>query len=439
MLLSLRPSDIDLVCQHAENVASEIAKNRNASMTMIKKRKGFETYRLSDPCDRNNFIDISELFGETIADDLSKRDFTVNAMAIPINLPGVLGNVIDPFGGKADLEQGFIRSIEPGVFVTDPLRLLMAVRFAQSLGFVVSDETSGQIRNHRFRLQNIAPERILSEWLEILKAGRSHVYVKLMDDLGLMEVVFPETVSMKVCTQNSYHHLDVWHHSLMVMENCEYILEHLEPFFDPFASQVREILSQENRIALLKMAALFHDVGKPSTRAVNKNTGRITFYGHDRAGADIIGNMAQRLRMSNQNRAFLQLLVSEHLHVLNLSNPEVKQGTRLNWFRKFKDNCILILILGMADIKATLGPDSRKTDRDNQIRWSRHAAGDYFFRIKQTLERKDLITGKDLMAIGISPGPEMGRLIKEVRKAQDQGEVKTKTDALSLVKELTNP
>ena len=114
-------------------------------------------------------------------------------------------------------------------------------------------------------------------------------------------------------SQNAFHHKDVWEHSLLVMENCEDILSELPYFFEALSDEVAANLGRDNRRSLTKLAALLHDIGKPACREVNPDTGRITFYGHDEKGAGLIGEVAERLKMSNRDRDFLNVLVAEHL------------------------------------------------------------------------------------------------------------------------------
>ena len=217
----------------------------------------------------------------------------------------------------------------------------------------------------------------------------------------------------------------------MVLENCETILKSPESFFGDMADNVNEVLARGNREPLLKMAALLHDIGKPSTRGLDEGSGRITFYGHDAEGAKIVEDIARRLGFGEKDRRYLKLLVEEHLHVLNLSSPEVKRGTLAGWFRRHGDDCIPVLILGMSDIKGgTLGPDSSEAGIRNQLAWSRETARDYFVSARKELNRKELI------AMGVSSGPEMGKLIAKVHQAQDRGEVNTKSEALELLKGL---
>jgi hypothetical protein len=159
---------------------------------------------------------------------------------------------------------------------------------------------------------------------------------------------------------------------------------------------------------------------------VDPDTGRITFYGHDRKGCEIIHTMGLRLKLSNQEREFLKLLISEHLHVLNLSDPVVGSSTRLRWFRKIRDDAIAAIILGMADIKGTLGNDYNEQLRSRHLVWSAKAVADYYGKVKRGLERRNLIGGKDLCLLGVPEGFIMGRVLKRIREAQDQGLILTR-------------
>ncbi|MCP4667891.1 MAG: HD domain-containing protein, partial [Deltaproteobacteria bacterium] len=285
--------------------------------------------------------------------------------------------------------------------------------------------------------EKAAGERIWAELLEILRSPFSSRLVRLMDQLEIMTVLFPEAKAMKGCAQNFFHHLDVWDHSLAVLESCEGLADRLEDYFGPAAAHVKDNILAHNRLPLMKMAALFHDVAKPLTRNEDKDSGRITFYGHQREGEKMADDIAGRLRMSRRDQGFFSILIREHMHVLNLSSHAVRPATRLKWFRKLKDDCVPLIILGIADMEATLGPASGEKGRENHIQWSRESVKAYYGEIKQKLERRDLIGGKDLLGLGIPPGPEMGRILRKVREAQDGGEIKDREEALALAGELT--
>jgi len=329
-----------------------------------------------------------------------------------------------------------IRMCSDAAFVNDPLRILRGIRFAGSYGMEIEKTTLDAMRRYSHLLQNIAVERVLSELFEIFSFAQSARLIALLDDLGGVAAILPETESMRGCTQNNYHHLDVWRHSLAVLENCEVIIGNLNAFFGDASVDVEECLAENDRLPLLKMAALLHDVGKPPTRNVRPGTGRVTFYGHDRVGSEIVRKIAKRFKMAKRDRAFLGSLVAEHLHVLNLSAEDVRPTTRLRLLRKHGDDVIPLIILGMADIKGTLGPQSSPEAISRHVAWSGDIVREYFRSVRRELGREDLLSGKDLIAIGIKPGPGMGEVLRKIREAQDEGKVKSREEALALAKKL---
>jgi len=433
-LLSRPGKDIDLMCQNAEKFARKLAKTRDAAVVPFEKKKDEPCYRVADRQGQDIFLDIAEMRGETVFADMDRRDFTINAMAIQIEPGGEFGKLIDPLNGRGDLTDKIIRVAGQSSIISDPLRILRGFRFAAELGFTIEDNTFSIMQKQAHALADVAFERITVELLKIFNTDKPSVFVRQMDNIGILSIIFPEIMPMKTCTQNSFHHLDVWNHSLAVLENCEYILNHLEDFFGIHSQKIRDNLMMNQRSALLKLSAMLHDVGKPAARGINEDTGRITFYGHDKKGKEIIADIACRLRISVQAQKFIQTLIEEHLHILNLSQPGIKSVTKMKLFRKLKDDMIPLLILGMSDIKGTLGPDSSEAGRTRHIEWSENMVSNYYGDIKKRIERPNLITGKDLIDMGIKPGPEMGQILRKIREAQDEGIIKDRDEAIGLLK-----
>ncbi len=440
-LLQRNPKDIDLVCEDAEHLAKQLAHAHNGKITRLENDfRPVATWRVS--CRRADGqlmeIDASPFAGGELTADLTYRDFTLNAVAIEVLAHGCLGSVVDPLGGCRDMESGVIRQASPRAFKNDPLRILRAVRFAAVLNFEIESVTRNAIQNCRRLLTDTAPERISSELLQILGTPRGQARFRWMDELGVLEVIFPEITTMKGCRQNSFHHLDVWEHSLAVMENCECLIHHLEDVFDREAEQARQVLEVGHRIPLLKLAAMLHDMGKPAMRSVDSETGHITFHGHDTQGALQVEVVADRLRLSNSQKTFLKQMAAEHLHVKSLSKPEVKRSTRMCWFRRMMDLSVPSVILGVADIQGTLGPATSSEERERHTQWLVRMLQAYFQDIKPRITRKDLISGKDLIKAGMTPGPGMGKLLRAIQQAQDEGKVTTVEEALALAKSYLN-
>lgn len=422
VLLNLPPKDIDLTCKGARDIAYNLANYRNASIVPMEKKPHTPCYRIVDRADSRNYIDIAEMRGETIYDDLMQRDFTINAIAVEVKRDGGIAGTVDPLNGSQDIRHKIIKSVRHDAFISDPLRILRAFRFSAVLNFDIEPSTLDQIKEFVDLLKTVSGERIFSELLLILGTVNSAIFINQMYQLGILDVIFPEINAMKGCTQNAFHHKDVWGHSLLTMENCEGIIV--------------EGVGRDNRQSLIKLAALLHDIGKPACREVDSDTGRITFYGHDEKGTGLMEVIAERLRMSNRDRDFLKLLIAEHLHVLSLAKHGVKPATKMRWFRKMKDDAIPSLIVAMSDVKSTLGPDSSTEERENFLRWSKETIKDYYEVIKKRLERRELITGRDLIALGMEPGPEMGRILEQIRSAQDTGDVNIREEALAMAREL---
>ena len=436
MFLNIPPKDIDLSCRGARDFAYNLAAICNAAIVPMEKKPQTPCYRVVDREDINNYLDIAEIRGETIYDDLQQRDFTINAIAIELNRDGSIAGTIDPLNGAQDISNRIIKAVRQDAFASDPLRIIRAFRFSATLNFDIEDLTLDHIRKNVELLILVSGERIFSELLLILGTTNSTQFIKQMDQFGILAVLFPEIRAMKGCSQNAFHHKDVWEHSLLVMENCEEDLNKLPALFEELSDEITGNLSRDHRFAVTKLAALLHDIGKPACREIVPDTGRITFHGHGEKGAGLMDDIAERLKMSGRDREFLKLLVSEHLHLRNLAKHGVKPATKMRWFRKMKDDVIPSIIVGMADVKSSLGPESSVQDRDNFLQWSHETIKDYYETIKNRLERRDLITGRDLITLGMEPGPEMGRILEQIRCAQDTGEVNNSDEALAMAREL---
>lgn len=436
LTLHNEPKDLDIVCKGAKEFAYNLAEEKKASIVSMEKKPWEPCYRVIDRDDCNNFIDIAEMRGKTIQDDLNHRDFTINAIAVEIKNDGTLGTTIDPLTGIEDIKRKIIRLTNNKAFTSDPLRILRALRFASVLNFSVAQETLDEMKVRSRLLSTVSVERIISELFLILKTTGSSSFFRQMDQMGILEVILPEITPMKGCAQNGFHHRDVWEHSLLAMENCEYIINNLSDFFGSLAEEVLKNLTEKNRLPLLKLAALLHDIGKPSTRSLNPDTGHIIFYKHDKEGARLINLLARRLKLSNTDREFLTLLVTEHLHVISLARKTVRASTIMRWFRKMEDISIPEIILSMADVKATLGLYSSREFRAYYINWSKTMIIKYYKGIKFRLERQSLITGEDLIALGMRQGPKMGRVLDSLRNAQDSGEINSTEEAITMAKKL---
>jgi poly(A) polymerase len=435
-LLGRESKDIDLMCADPEALAHALQSVHDIALVPFLNKPDTPCLRAVNRADAEDFLDLVPIHGSGVEDDLSRRDFTINAMAIAVGAGGALGELIDPLGGRQDLRDRLIRAAGPDALLNDPLRVIRAVRFSAELGFEIDAATRHLMSTAAPRIGAVAAERVVRELFLTLKQPASALLIRVLDDTGALQVIFSEIAPMKGCPQNEHHHLNVWDHSLEAAEKLEGLLAAVTDHFEPAAGRLCANLAQENRLPVLKLAMLLHDAGKPESRSVDPATGRVTFFGHDAAGAAIAERIAVRLKFSVRDRDFFVKLIGSHMHMLGLSGPDVRPKTILRWFRRLGEDMAPLILLGMADVMATRGPASNEIERERHLRWGRETIRLYYAEIKERLERKSLIGGRDLMAIGILPGPGMREILEAVRAAQDEGEIQNKDQALALATKL---
>jgi poly(A) polymerase len=393
-------------------------------------------------------------FEGDIEDDLMTRDFTVDAMAAPLNEVAA-GSVmlIDPTTGLPDLLDRTIRLVSEEALVKDPLRLLRGVRLASLLAFTIEPRTADMIRRHAALILDVSAERQRDELVQILRTPRAGMGLRLMDELGLLERVLPELGPTRGVEQPKEHHWDVFGHSIAVVEGLDMILDEEEPPVEPAGSLWRELwtrlewwpegrdyfgreyVANTHRCSLAKVAGLLHDVGKPETKSFEAG-GRMRFLGHADAGAEIAMRAMQRLRFSSRETDLVRSIIDSHLRPLQMAQSG--EPTRRAIYRFFRDTGeagIDTLFLSLADHLGTVGP---RVDLED---WRRHVAlVDYILR-KRLREEKEvvspdkLIDGDDLMAeLGLTPGPQLGELLEYVREAQAAGEVASRDQAIAFAR-----
>jgi poly(A) polymerase len=386
--------------------------------------------------------------------DLAQRDLTINAMAVPVE--GLAGerqpSIIDPCGGRRDLAEGIVRMVRPEAFGVDPLRLLRAVRLCAELGFTLDPRTAAVMAENAPLLSQVAPERQRDELMRILATSRAAPGLRLADKLGLLGPLLPEVAATKGEEQPKEHQWDVFDHSMETVAALDTLLGDEKPAdghwarlwrqlwakmeeFPAVREHFREEVSQgHTRAALLKLAALLHDIAKPETRTIDDN-GRMRFFGHAQAGALRAAAVARRLRLSGAEVRQVEAMVKEHLRPLQIAQDGPPSRRALyRYFRDTGEAAIDVLFLSLADHLATVGP---RLDWDD---WRAHLGVVGFilawrFQEEATAPAR-LVTGHDLMdALGLAPGPLVGRLLEAVQEAQAAGEVTTREQALALARQ----
>ena len=324
-------------------------------------------------------------FVNDIDADLARRDFTINAIAFD----PTVGEVIDPFGGQGDLASRLVRAVgDPRErFAEDGLRVLRAARFAATLGFGVDDATlraMGEERSHA-TFKKVSAERIRDEWTKTMLADKPSVGFEIMRSTELLGIVCPEMLPSIGCEQNRYHAFDVWGHAMATVDACD-------------------------REPILRMAALFHDIGKPRSRAFSDKTHDFTFYEHERIGAEIAEPIALRMRFSNDERARIVGLVRHHLLAYDdsWSDAAVRR-----WLRRVgTDLAPELYRLGRADAHGKGRDVTVDLERIAELEGRAEA----LMKAGAALSTRDLaVRGHDLMSeLAIPPGPVIGKVLERL-------------------------
>lgn len=397
----------------------------------------FGAWRVLDR-DRGASCDVSPLQGGSIEADLDQRDFTVNAVAVPVGG----GAAIDPHGGLGDLDRGVLRVLGPRSYEADPLRPLRLVRLAAELGLEPDAETERLTRAAAPRLGEPSGERVFAELRRLLLAPGAVDGIERARSLGVLAAVLPEVVALQGVQQSSYHHLDVYDHTVDVLRQQIALLEPggLEQLFGADAERVRTLLDEPladelTRAEALRLGAILHDVAKPLTRDVRED-GRVTFVGHDRAGAELAGSILGRLRTSVRLREHVAALTRHHLALgfLVHSRP-LDRGDVYDYLDRCGAVAVDVTVLSCADRLATRG---RKADVavEAHLGLARELIGpalDWHERGRPQVP----IRGDELAAeLGLRPGPELGRLLGQLARAAYAGELDTRDDAVRIGRRL---
>ncbi|MCX5999907.1 MAG: HD domain-containing protein [Chloroflexi bacterium] len=450
-LLNRPTRDIDVVvAAPAPEVARKLAAWSDGKYVLLDEEREIARVVLiedeQDPKARFN-VDFSTLRGD-IGEDLSCRDFTVNAIAVDFRQPDAISarRFIDPFQGQGDLAKGLLRAVSENAFVDDPARLLRAVRLAAEYGFTIEGHTQALICSHSQLICQVAGERVREELCRLLSVSDAARYVYYLDELGLLTAIIPELALTKGVEQPVEHFWDVFRHSIETVAAFELLLRSrhtgqedvmmsLVPCIpDMLAHFEEEVSGGVRRAVLVKIAALLHDIAKPQTKSIDPD-GRARFLGHTKEGAVMAGDILQRLRFSTRETKIVQNMVQSHLRLWQMgSDSRPTHRAIYRFFRDTGDTSIDVIILTLADFLAARGPNVEPEEWQRHCQMMQYVWSEHEKEAERVVPSR-LIDGHDLISVfALEPGPALGRLLEAVREAQGIGEIATREEALGFVR-----
>jgi poly(A) polymerase len=456
--------DLDLAMRGARAAASKLARGLGGTFVPLDEDNG--VFRVVFPQSRGTpQIDVSELQGQDIAADLMRRDFTVNALALPLapDLPAIIPTtaLLDPREGLADMRQGLLRCEDEEILKADPLRILRAFRLGAQLRFAIEARTMKRLRDLRSRVRRSAPERIASELTLLLAEPGCPAWLARMDHAGVLTALFDDLEAARQCATCYYGRGGVLRHTLDVADRLDLLLANPRRAFGEAAGPLLESLGERLRPghpwrAALMLAALLHDVSKPET--ARRMGGRLRFFGHDLKGARRAAGLLKTLRFPNETIELVAAVATHHLRPGNLTAGGVLTDKAVyRFFRDLGEQALPVLLVCWADHasylphrrlerllpEASAEPDSydmsgvrpmeaRKTLKHLQV-IALLLRRRFDARRKAVPDR--LVDGHAVMKVlGIPPGPKVGELLEKLREAQAEGKIKTKKAALDFLK-----
>ena len=342
----------------------------------------------------------SEVVMSNIEDDLLRRDFTINAMAVSLNKEN-FGEFFDPFNGMEDLSNKILRTPldSDTTFSDDPLRMMRAAYFASKLSLDIDPSCLESIKNNAERITIVSQERKTNELLKILGTKKPSIGLNILQQSGLMKFVFPEIAVMYGLDQsNEYHHKDIFYHTLEVVDNAAQLSDKLD----------------------LRLAALVHDIAKPKTRRLSKSKG-YTFYGHDDVGARMLKGISSNMKFSNSTRDYITKLTLLHLRPISLAKKDVTDSAIRRLIVDAGEEIDDLMKLCRADITTKnpknitkyLGNFDRVEKRMNEV-----------IEIDKLKAFQSPVRGDEIMKMfDLGPGKEVGKIKTMVEDAIINGEI----------------
>lgn len=389
-------------------------------------KENLDEYRII--INKDTWIDVSRLRGNTIKEDLAERDFTINSMAVCFNDPKRL---IDPYLGLEDLKRKRIRTLSKTNLEDDPLRILRGFRFVSKLCFDFEKNTENWIVQLRERLEKVAAERIHHEIFQIFSGKCLPQALDKLVKTEVLFVLFPELLPLRDKWQVYYGKQNLLEHTILTVKKLHLLMENLDQieWLSPYSHYFKRYIESLQWRALMLLGALFHDIAKPSTLTRDEE-GKTHFYGHDKEGSAIVEKISERFKFSNFEKDTLVQFVRAHMHPHLISRDSDRTKRAVNRFlRKYGDLAFPLILFAFADAMAS-PPQERMYEGHKKL----------LKMMVELIEEKEkrrerLITGHDLINLGLEPSPLFKKILDEIDDLSAEGIIKSREDALKYVEE----
>lgn len=446
LLLGRACKDLDFaVPERAIGLAFKVADQLKVPAYVLDRDR--DTGRVLLP-DEGMTLDFAGFRGDSLKADLGDRDFTVNAIALPVAAQSY-SSLIDPCNGLQDLAKELFRQTNKDAISDDPVRAMRGLRLALQLGFSLETATSTAIRAAGPFLKDVSCERVRDELVIMLSGENPERAIQALNGHALLPFVLPEVADLQGVEQSAPHREAVLPHTISVLASLHLVESVLLDGYKPDGPAMSQLLRQFGKYQgplqeyfsrpvqgpvaarlLLRLGAVFHDVGKPRSRSVVKD-GRIRFLGHEKDGGQMAARRLQQLHFSRQVVEQVRQIVEGHMWPLHLAkNETVSRRATFRFFRRSGTAGLDIGLLSIADYLATYGGLGDREKWTRLLEVIDQLYDHYFNHYDETVRPVPLIDGRELMeTFDLDPGPEVGRLLRAIEEAQAAGEINSIVEA----------
>ena len=380
---------------------------------------------------KKDFFDITKINGTSLIEDLKSRDLTINSLAINLKT----FEIIDECNSMNDFGNKILKTSDVKNMLVDPLRMLRIFRFASNLGFKIDKSLLNFINQNASQINNISSERIVYEMLKFFEGKYSNIAFLDLQYNQLLKELFPFVEELKKVPPNLHHHLCLFHHSIETSNQ-------IQKFYDSSSANIKahfnEIFSYNiSRLAHIKLAGFLHDIGKPKTWVIEKDTQRHRFIKHDEVGSELVVPYLTMLKFPKKAIRYVEKMIKHHIYPSSLiSSPDVSKKAIDRFYRKMDEDTLDVIILAKADRKSALGVEITKEIVNNNIKNLTKLEEGWFKFCQNNKEIPKLINGLEIMELlKLNSPKKLSSIINALHNAQYDGTVITKDDAINFLLE----